>query len=61
MKSELLKQLENELSNISPNFRHTKLYKLLHEKLSYLGYWKNKPRGNPKKGFQVMKENQSNV
>ena len=51
MNRELLKQLEIELSNITPDFRHTKLYKLLKDKLSYLGYWKQAPRGNPKKGF----------
>ncbi len=56
MDNELLKQLENELSNITPDFRHTELYKLLKERLSYLGYWKNKERGDPQKGFAKMQE-----
>lgn len=29
--------------------RETKLYKLLKEELTAQGYWKAKPRGNPKK------------
>ena len=58
MNSDMLKQLENELSNITPNFRHTPLYKLLKNKLSALGYWKAAPRGNPRKGYQAMKDKQ---
>jgi hypothetical protein len=49
---ELLKQLENELDNITPNFRHTDLYKLLKDKLSNLGYWKARERGDPSKGYK---------
>ena len=33
--------------------RHSPIYKVLKEELSVLGYWKNKPRGNPKKGFEM--------
>jgi len=32
------------------------IYKVLREELSALGYWKNKPRGNPSKGYKAMKE-----
>ena len=31
------------------------IYKVLKEELSRLGFWKSKPRGNPKKGYQVSK------
>jgi hypothetical protein len=47
-----LKQLENELLHLQ---RHQKLYRLLKTILGKLGYWQNKPRGNPAKGYRVMK------
>ena len=50
----MLKQLEIELSNITPDFRHSQLYKLLKDKLTALGYWKAKERGNPRKGYKAM-------
>ena len=50
----MLKQLENELSNIKPSFRHSRLYKLLKTKLTELGYWRVKGRGNPKAGYKAM-------
>jgi len=31
--------------------RRTKLFKILKEELTLQGYWKNLPRGNPRKGF----------
>ena len=41
------------------NIRHMKrrdrFYKVLKEELMALGHWKNKPRGNPSKGYQAMK------
>lgn len=37
------------------NFGRSKLFELLKRKLSELGYWKNKPRGNPRKGYERMK------
>lgn len=61
MNDELLKQLENELSNITPDFRHSALYKLLKDKLSVLGYWKAKERGNPRKGYNAMVDKISNT
>jgi hypothetical protein len=30
--------------------------RIMKEKLCALGYWKNLPRGNPKKAFRLMKE-----
>ncbi len=33
----------------------SKLYKVLKEELTARGYWQNKPRGNPSKGYQAMK------
>lgn len=35
--------------------RHSPIYKVPKEELSALGYWKNRPRGNPAKGYKVMK------
>jgi hypothetical protein len=29
------------------------LFKLLRDELKAIGNWKEKPRGNPKKGYQV--------
>ena len=54
MNDELLKQLEIELTDIKPDFRHTLLYKILKDKLSIAGYWKAKERGNPHKGYKAM-------
>jgi hypothetical protein len=54
LKSEMLKQLENELSENVANFPRSKLFKILKENLSKMGYWKNKARGNPKKGYDKM-------
>ena len=34
------------------NFQRSEEYKILKEELSTLGYWKNRPRGNPKKGYR---------
>ncbi len=34
----------------------SKTFKIVKAELSKLGHWKNKPRGNPKKGYQRMKE-----
>jgi hypothetical protein len=36
--------------------RDTLIYKLLKEELSVLGYWKNKSRGDPRKGYEVSKD-----
>ena len=38
-----------------------RLFKVLKEELMGLGYWKNRPRGNPKGGFKTMKEGKSVV
>ena len=45
--------LKNELLKIEDKFeRRSDLYKLLKTELSRLGYWHNKPRGNPSKGYR---------
>jgi len=36
------------------------LYKVLKEELSKLGYWRNKSRGNPQKGYASMREAHKN-
>uniref|UniRef100_A0A6M3KL18 Uncharacterized protein n=1 Tax=viral metagenome TaxID=1070528 RepID=A0A6M3KL18_9ZZZZ len=35
--------------------RSHSLYRLLRDELSKLGFWRQRPRGNPKKGYKVMK------
>lgn len=35
--------------------RGDKLYNLIREELSIQGHWKNKPRGNPSKGYEKSK------
>jgi len=49
--------LEVELKTLKPR---TKLFKLLKEYLCIYGYWKNKARGNPKKGYEVSKTTPTN-
>jgi len=34
------------------------IYKVLRDELTAKGYWHKLPRGNPRKGYQVMKERQ---
>ena len=47
-------QLKNELSNITDKFdTRSELYILLRSELSRLGYWRNKQRGNPVKGYRT--------
>lgn len=48
-----LNELRQELQSLNPR---KKLFRVLKEELSALGYWRNKPRGNPKKGYQIYIE-----
>jgi hypothetical protein len=57
------KQLVNELEKFfkenSSNrniWCQTELGKYLKNKINSLGYWKNAARGNPRKGFDKMRE-----
>ena len=34
----------------------TRIYRVLRDELMERGYWRRKPRGNPKKGYQRMLE-----
>lgn len=36
--------------------RDTKLFKLLKTELQAQGYWKNKARGNPQRGYKVSRD-----
>jgi len=45
-------QLTKELRGLE---RHQMLFKALKSELIKLGYWKNKRRGDPVKGFREMK------
>ena len=44
-----LEQLKIEIRSMN---RQQLLYKVLKSELTTLGYWKNKQRGNPKKGYE---------
>jgi len=44
-----LEQLTREIKHLH---RSQVLYKVLKRELSSLGYWKNKKRGNPVKGYR---------
>lgn len=33
----------------------SKMYKFLKTELEHLGHWKNKARGNPRKGYEVSR------
>ena len=37
------------------------IYKVLRDELKTLGYWKTKPRGNPKLGYQAMRKKQDAI
>lgn len=52
-----LDELRNDLLSLD---RHSQLYKLLKYELSILGYWRNKQRGDPLKGYKAMIEATSN-
>jgi hypothetical protein len=35
---------------------HSPLHRVLKEELTALGYWRNKPRGDPAKGYRIAKK-----
>ena len=47
-------------SEIKALTRRKALYKVLKEELGLLGYWQNKPRGNPSKGLSMMLQGKTN-
>lgn len=49
----LIDSLRVEIRKMKPR---TVLYKALREELTALGYWRNKVRGNPSKGYRRMKD-----
>jgi len=48
-------QLKIEVQQMSIR---SKLYRLLKTELTKLGYWKQKPRGNPKAGYKARHKNE---
>jgi len=52
-----LEQLRKEIKALNPR---KKLFRILKEELQVLGRWRNKPRGNPGKGFDVYLKNKAN-
>jgi hypothetical protein len=53
-----LSKLSLALNDASPRSR---LFRLCKSHFSKLGYWKNKPRGNPEKGYEVSRERQEGI
>jgi len=49
-----ISQLVKEIRQLE---RHQVLYRILKRELSLLDYWKNKPRGNPAKGYKERGKN----
>jgi len=47
-----LEQLAKEIRGLD---RRQELYRVLKEELTKQGYWKQRARGNPAKGYQAMK------
>lgn len=43
--------LDNLRAAIRVMDRQSPLYKVLKEELGLMGYWQNRPRGNPRKGY----------
>ena len=50
-----LKQLTEEIRTMN---RQNALYRVLRDELTALGFWRQRPRGNPSKGYAAMKEKQ---
>jgi hypothetical protein len=48
-----LKELRQAIRDMT---RQQGLYKVLRDELVILGYWRKLPRGNPRKGYDVMIE-----
>lgn len=48
-----LGELRQAIRNMT---RQQGIYKVLRDELTAKGYWRKLPRGNPHKGYQVMKE-----
>lgn len=48
-----LKELRSAIKKLSHNPYGKKLYFVLRDELTMLGYWRRKPRGNPRKGGLV--------
>lgn len=44
-----IEQLRSEIRAMTSR---TKLWQTLRDELSALGYWRNRPRGNPSRGFK---------
>lgn len=49
-----MEQLVKEIRQLE---RHQLLYRILKRELSLLGYWQNRQRGNPAKGYQERGKN----
>jgi len=49
-----IEQLIKEMRHLH---RSQLLYRVLKQELSLLGYWKNKPRGDPAKGYKERGKN----
>ena len=48
-----LDQLRLEIQSMK---RHQPIYRILRDELKKLGFWKFRKRGNPSKGYRMMRE-----
>ncbi len=55
-KYDYIDRLTEDLRSSNGNFLDTKLGKVLKAELKRLDHWKDKPRGNPKAGYQARQE-----
>ena len=49
-----IEQLVREIRQLE---RHQLLYRMLKRELTLLGYWRNRPRGDPAKGYRERGKN----
>jgi hypothetical protein len=48
-----IKELRSAIQTMD---RHSPIYRVLRDELTLKGYWRKKPRGNPRAGYAKMKE-----
>ena len=48
-----LREAIKELGTKGNEARHSPLYRVLKEELSKIGYWRQKPRGDSRKGYEL--------
>ena len=56
--TEFSNELKTRLNRILPtkNYFRNPIFMVIRDLIRVKGYWKNKPRGNPSKGYKAMRE-----